>query len=76
MRYSEIKENNNAYPEAYLNAARENVEMFLGDVVDDPSDFDGIKEAAYSLAHDAVIDIGGSPEIATQVALKVQEWYS
>lgn len=72
MRYAEIKENS----DAYLDAARENVERFLGDVVADPNDIEAIKEAAYSLAHDAVIDIGGSPKIATQIASLVRDWYS
>ena len=74
MRYAEIKEASSYIP--YMDAARENVERFLGDVVDDPSDQDAIQEAAWSLAHDAVIDIGGSPDMATQVANAVREWYS
>lgn len=74
MRYQEIKEAASYIP--YMDAARENVERHLADVVDDPSDLDAIKEAAWVLAHDAVTDIGGSRDIATQVANAVQEWYS
>ena len=76
MRYSEIKEDYDSSFEAYLDAARENVERHLGDVVDDPSDVEAIEEAAWTLAHDAVIGIGGSSDMATQVANAVQEWYS
>ena len=73
MRYLEIIKESIQH---YIDAAMENVEMFLGDVVDDPSDIEAIGEAAYTLAHDAATDLGANPEVASQVANQVKGYYS
>jgi hypothetical protein len=54
--------------EKFIQAARENIDRNLADAVAD--DFDSIYENMYLLAHDAVVDAGGTIEQAVQIATK------
>lgn len=52
--------------EQFIQAARENIDRNLADAVGD--DMDSIYENMYVLAHDAVVDGGGTMEQAVQIA--------
>lgn len=55
--------------EQFIRAARANIERNLADAVAD--DMDSIYENMYLLAHDAVVDSGGSMEQAVQIATQL-----
>ena len=55
--------------EQFIQAARANIDRNLADAVAD--DMDSIYENMYLLAHDAVVDAGGTMEQAVQIATQL-----
>lgn len=60
----------------YESAALANINRNLGNTGVDADDVDALCEEVYVLAFDAIVDAGGSADVAQELALKLSQAYA